>query len=96
MLNKRGANEQQNEVMGLQSNLGYDDMFVPVADHINTNPSFGQKLAEDKGAQLIQRIIQDMEIKPLIEQALKIKWHISPAKRKVRMIISYGRTRGSL
>ena len=79
MLNKRGANEQQNEVMGLQSNLGHDDMFVPVADHINTNPAFGQKLAEDKGAQLIQRIIQDMEIKPLVEQALKIKWHISPA-----------------
>ena len=79
MLNKRGANEQQNEVMSLQSNLGYDDMFVPVADQINTNPHFGEKLAEDKGAQLIQRIIRDMEIKPLIVQALKIKWHVAPA-----------------
>ena len=82
MLNKRGANEQQNEVMSLQSNLGYDDMFVPVADQINTNPHFGEKLAEDKGAQLIQRIIRDMEIKPLIVQALKIKWHVAPALHK--------------
>ena len=78
LLQNRGTSEDQNEVMQMQKELGYGSLFVPVADHINANAPFGEKLVEeDKGAQLVERIMLQLEIKPLIRKAIEIKWHVS-------------------
>ena len=78
LLQNRGTSEDQNEVMQMQKELGYGSLFVPVADHINANAPFGEKLVEeDKGAQLVERIVLQLELKPLINKAIEIKWHVS-------------------
>ena len=78
LLHNRGTSEDQNEVMQMQKELGYGSLFVPVADHINANAPFEEKLVEeDKGAQLVERIMLQLELRPLIKKAIEIKWHVS-------------------
>ena len=64
--------------MQMQKEFGYGSMFVPIADHISCNAAFGEKLVEeDKGAQLVERIMLQLELKPLINKAIAMKWHVS-------------------
>ena len=74
LLQNRGTSEDQNCIMQMQKEFGYGSMFVPIADHISSNAAFGEKLVEeDKGAQLVERIMLQLELKPLVSKAIAMK-----------------------